>query len=234
MKESAHCLVIGVGPGLGMGCVRRFSEAEYKISMIARHRGRLSSWAKEVPDSVGHAVDIADEVAFRTTLQKIVAQDGLPDVVVYNAARATPGAYTEVSLKDFELNFKINTGGLLIASQELAPAMVERGAGSIIVTGNTGAQRGVPNFVGWSPTKAGQRILAESLARELGPKGIHIAYVVVDALIDMPFARRAFGEKPKDFFAQPKDLAETIFQTTQQPKSAWSFLVELRPFGEQW
>ena len=70
------------------------------------------------------------------------------------------------------------------------------------------------NFVGWSPTKAGQRILAESLARELGPDGIHVAYIVVDALIDMPFARRGFPDKPKDFFAQPADLAEAVFHTT--------------------
>ena len=112
--------------------------------------------------------------------------------------------------------------------------MVARGSGALMVTGNTGAQRGTPNFVGWSPTKAGQRILAESLARELGPDGIHVAYIVVDAMIDMPFARRRLPDKPTDFFSQPADLAETVFQTAHQPRSAWSFLVELRPFGEKW
>ena len=234
MTTSLHCLVIGVGPGLGMGCVRRFAADGYQVSMIARHAGRLESWEAEIENSTGYPVDIADGNAFRQTLKQIVEKHGLPEVVVYNAARATLGHYTDIKLEDFELNFRVNTVGLLILAQELAPAMVERGSGSIMVTGNTGSQRGTPNFVGWSPTKAGQRILAESLARELGPSGIHVAYIVVDALIDMPFARRNFPGKPKDFFSQPDDLAETVFTTARQPKSAWSFLVELRPFGEKW
>lgn len=234
MTTTPHCLVVGVGPGLGMGCVRRFAAGGYRVSMIARHAGRLASWAAEIQGSAGFPVDVADEGAFRQTLNRIVAEHGLPEVVVYNAARATLGHYRDISLDDFSLNFRVNTAGLLILAQELAPALVKRGSGALMVTGNTGALRGTPNFVGWSPTKAGQRILAESLARELGPDGIHVAYIVVDALIDMPFAKRAFPDKPKDFFSQPADLAETVFQTAHQPKSAWSFLVELRPFGEKW
>ncbi len=234
MSTAPHCLVVGVGPGLGMGCVRRFAAGGYRVSMIARHAGRLETWANEVPESTGHPSDVADADGFRETLRHIVAEYGLPEVVVYNAARATFGHYRDITLDNFETNFRINTGGLLVLAQELAPAMVERGSGGLMVTGNTGALRGSPSFVGWSPTKAGQRILAECLARELGPSGVHVAYIVVDALIDMPFARRRFGDKPKDFFAQPADLAETIFRTAQQPKSAWSFLVELRPFGELW
>ncbi|MDP7234683.1 MAG: short-chain dehydrogenase, partial [Alphaproteobacteria bacterium] len=77
-------------------------------------------------------------------------------------------------------------------------------------------------------------ILAECLARELGPQGVHVAYVVIDALIDMPFARRRFGDKPDEVFAKPEELAEEIFHTAHQPRSARSFLVELRPFGETW
>ena len=234
MTASPHCLVIGVGPGLGMGCVRRFAAGGYQVSMIARHAGRLESWAADIGESAGFPVDITDESAFRQTLNHIVAERGLPEVVVYNAARATFGQYGDISIEDFALNFRTNTAGLLILAQELAPAMVKRGSGSLMVTGNTGALRGTPSFVGWSPTKAGQRILAECLARELGPNGIHVAYIVVDALIDMPFARRGFPDKPRDFFSQPADLAETVFHTAHQPKSAWSFLVELRPFGEKW
>ena len=234
MSTAPHCLVVGVGPGLGMGCVRRFAADGYRVSMIARHAGRLESWEAEVEHSAGYPTDVADLDGFRHTLSRIVAEQGLPEVVIYNAARATFGNYRDISMADFETNFRINTAGLLVLAQELAPAMVERGSGSIMVTGNTGSLRGTPNFVGWSPTKAGQRILAESLARELGPRGIHVAYIVVDALIDMPFARRNNTDKPADFFAQPADLAETIFHTAHQPKTAWSFYVELRPFGESW
>ncbi|MCH9671780.1 MAG: short-chain dehydrogenase, partial [Gammaproteobacteria bacterium] len=99
---------------------------------------------------------------------------------------------------------------------------------------NTAALRGKADFVGWSPTKAAQRILAECLARELGPSGVHVAYVVIDAFIDMPFARRRQTDRPDDFFAKPDDLASEIYNVAHQPKSAWSFLVELRPFSETW
>jgi len=116
----------------------------------------------------------------------------------------------------------------------LAPLMEALDDSSLIVTGNTGSQRGMPKFVGWSPSKAGQRILAEALARDLGPRGIHVAYVVIDAVIDMPFARQRMGDHPDDFYARPADLAGEIYHVAHQPKSARSFLVELRPFGEKW
>ncbi len=112
--------------------------------------------------------------------------------------------------------------------------MISNGGGSIVVTGNTAAMRGKPNFIGWSPSKAGQRILAEALARQLGPDGVHVAYVVIDAVIDMPFARQRWKDQPKDFFAQPDDLAAEIYHVAHQPRTARSFLVELRPFGENW
>ena len=113
--------------------------------------------------------------------------------------------------------------------------MVERGDGAIVVTGNTSALRGIPGFVGVALTKASQRILVESLARDLGSKGVHVAYVIIDAAIDMPFARRRFGEgKPDDFFAQPADIAAEIYHFAHQPLSTRTFLVQIRPFGEKW
>ena len=86
----------------------------------------------------------------------------------------------------------------------------------------------------WTPTKAAQRMVAEALARDLGPKGIHVAYVVIDAVIDMPFARKRWPDYPDDFYTKPDDLAGEIYHLAHQPKSAWSFLIELRPFGENW
>ena len=94
--------------------------------------------------------------------------------------------------------------------------------------------RGKANFAGFAPTKAAQRIFAESLARELGPKGIHVAYVLIDAVIDLKWTREWFPDKPDDYFIQPDDIAETTYQIAHQPRSAWSFNVEVRPFGESW
>ena len=102
------------------------------------------------------------------------------------------------------------------------------------MTGNTSAQRGMPRFAGFAPTKAAQRILAEAMARELGPKGIHVAYLVIDAVIDVPWARERFKDQPDDFFIKPTAIADELWHVAHQDRSAWSFNVEVRPFGEKW
>ncbi len=234
MASSPHCLVVGVGAGTGLACVRKFVEEGYRVSMIARHRGRLNSWASEIQNTTPYPTDLLDIDGYRATLREIVSQQGLPEVVVHNASLASFATYDTLDPEDLERNFRANTCGLLITAQELAPGMTKRGSGAIVVTGNTGALRGKPRYIGFSPTKASQRILAECLARELGPQGVHVAYVVIDAAIDMPFARRRRGDKPDDYYAKPADLASEIYNTAHQPRSARSFYVELRPFGEIW
>jgi short-subunit dehydrogenase len=112
--------------------------------------------------------------------------------------------------------------------------MVAAGSGTILVTGNTSALRGRANFAGFAPTKAAQRILAEAMARELGPKGVHVAYLVIDAVIDVPWARERLSQKPNDFFVKPAALAEELWHIAHQDRSAWSFNVEVRPYGETW
>jgi NAD(P)-dependent dehydrogenase (short-subunit alcohol dehydrogenase family) len=229
-----HCLVIGVGPGTGLAVVRKFVAEGYHVSMIARHAGRLESWEGEIAGTSGYAADIGDTDGYCATLRQITEEHGTPDIVIFNATLASRGTYQEIDLKDFERNFRVNTAGLLATAQTLGPAMEERGSGAIICTGNTGAMRGKPGFIGWTPTKAAQRMVAEALARDMGPKGIHVGYVVIDAVIDMPFARKRWPDYPDDFYAKPEDLASEIYNFAHQPKSAWSFLIELRPFGENW
>ncbi len=234
MAEGKHCLVIGVGPGVGLHTVQAFREQGYFVSMIARHAGRLESWEAELDGAKGYAADIADLDSYPATLDRIVDAHGLPDVVVYNAALAAFGNYLDVTVEAFEASYRVNATGLLVTAQHLCPAMVERGHGRLLVTGNTGSLRGKPNFIGWSPSKAGGRIVAEALARELGPKNVHVAYIVIDALIDMPFARKRWPELPDDVFAKPTDLASEIVRVSEQPPSARSFYVEIRPSGEPW
>jgi short-subunit dehydrogenase len=112
--------------------------------------------------------------------------------------------------------------------------MVDQGHGAIMVTGNTASQRGRAMFAGFAPTKAAARILSESLARDLGPKGVHVAYLVIDAVIDVPWARERFSEAPDDFFIKPSAIADEIWHLTHQDRSAWSFLAEVRPYRETW
>ena len=112
--------------------------------------------------------------------------------------------------------------------------MIKAGNGAILVTGNTSAIRGKANFAGFAPTKAAQRILSESIARDLGPRGIHVAYVLIDAVIDVPRMRQRFREAPDEFFIKPSAIADELWHLYNQDRSAWSFLAELRPFAEKW
>jgi short-subunit dehydrogenase len=159
---------------------------------------------------------------------------GAPSVLVHNAVGGAFGSFLEIDPHVLERNFRVNTMALLHLGRRLAPAMVEAGRGAIVVTGNTSALRGKPRFAGFAPTKAAQRILAESMARELGPKGVHVAYVVIDAVIDVPWTRRLQPDAPDSFFVQPAAIADEIWHVAHQDRSAWSFQVELRPFGETW
>lgn len=232
--ERPHCLVIGVGPGTGLACVRRFVGQGYTVSMIARHAGRLETWQREIPNTVGYPADLTETDACRATLERIRDEQGLPKVVVYNASLATLGSYTELDPALFERNFRANATGLLITAQVFAEEMVAAGGGSIVITGNTSARRGIPHFVGFAPTKAAQMILGESLARELGPRGVHVAYVMIDAMIDMPMVRKRMPDEPAEKMAQPDDIAGEVYHIAHQPPSTWSYLHEIRPFGEKW
>jgi NADP-dependent 3-hydroxy acid dehydrogenase YdfG len=133
-----------------------------------------------------------------------------------------------------ERNFQVNTMALLHLARLTVPAMIAAGTGALIVTGNTSAYRGKPNFAGFAPTKAAQRILLESIARQVGPQGVHAAYIAIDAVIDVPWTRERFADKPDDFFCKPADIADEVFRIAHQPRSAWSYNVEIRPFGEPW
>jgi short-subunit dehydrogenase len=123
---------------------------------------------------------------------------------------------------------------LLHLARRLAPGMIRAGQGAIIASGNTSALRGKANFAGFAPTKAAQRILAESIARELGPKGIRVAYVLIDAVIDLESTRRRFPEAPDEFFIKSAAIADEVWHVVHQDRSAWSFNVEVRPFRETW
>jgi len=228
------CVVTGVGPGTGAALARRFAADGYRVAMLARDPARLEELAAELPGSAAFPVDVADLDALRGTLGRIRAQLGAPSVLLHNAVAGGFGTFETVKPEAFEHRFRVNVTSLLVLAQELAPAMVEAGHGAIAVTGNTSARRGKAEFAGFAPTKAAQRILAESLARSLGPKGVHVAYVVTDAVIDVPWTRKAFPDRPDDFFIQPSGIADAVHHVVHQERSAWTFELDLRPFGENW
>lgn len=227
-------LVAGVGRGTGGAVARRFAAGGYRVALVARTLSRLKEFEAELPGSLALACDITDPAALNGMLERCRTELGEPDVVVHNAARGVWGSFLEIDPADMEQNFAVNTMSLLHLARAVAPAMIERGSGVLMVTGNTAAWRGKANYSGFAPTKAAQRILAEAMARELGPKGIHVAYVVIDAVIDLRWTRRQFPDAPEEYFAKPDDIAETVYQVAHQPSSAWSFNVEVRPAAETW
>jgi NADP-dependent 3-hydroxy acid dehydrogenase YdfG len=227
-------LVTGVGPGTGASIARRFAAGGYRVAMLARDAQRLRETETEIPGSKAFPVDVTDTGGFGRTLDRIEAELGVPDVVIHNAVGAAFGTFLEIDPADLQRNFETNVMALLHLARRAAPAMLKRGTGAIIVTGNTSALRGKPKFAGFAPTKAAQRILAESIARELGPQGVHVAYVVIDAVIESERSRKRQPEKPDEFFIPPDDIAEEVWHVAHQARSSWSFNVEVRPFGEAW
>lgn len=228
------CVVSGVGPGTGSALVRRFAAEGYRVAMLARTTDRLNALTAELPSTKAYMCDVADKVQVDATLDEVQRDFGAPSVLVHNAVGGAWGTFMEIDPAVLNRNFQVNTMGLLYLAQRVAPAMVAAGKGSIIVTGNTSALRGRANFAGFAPTKAAQRILAEAMARDLGPKGVHVAYIVIDAVIDVPWARERFKSKPDDFFIAPAAIADEVWHVANQPRSSWSFNVEVRPFGETW
>jgi NAD(P)-dependent dehydrogenase (short-subunit alcohol dehydrogenase family) len=234
MPKSPVAVVTGVGPGTGAAIARRFARGGYAVAMLARDRDRLAALERDIPGARAYPCDVTEVPALDAALGAIRRELGTPSVLVHNAVGGAFANFLDVDPAVLERNFRVNTVALLHLAKRLAPAMVEAGEGAIVVTGNTSALRGKANFAGFAPTKAAQRILAEAIAREIGPKGVHVAYLVIDAVIDLEWTRRMFAGQPDEFFIKPAAIAEEVWHVTRQDRSAWSFNVEIRPFAEKW
>ena len=202
--------------------------------MIARNEERLVGLEGELTNTKGYPCDVSDPDQLKSTLERVREELGAPTVVIHNAVGGAFGNFLEIDPMVLQQNFQVNTMALLQIGRAVAPDMISNGEGAIIITGNTSAYRGMPGFAGFAPTKAAQRVLAESMARDLGPKGVHVGYVAIDAVIDLEWTRKRMPDKPDDFFCKPEDIAGECYRIAHQPKSAWSFTSIIRPYGENW
>jgi short-subunit dehydrogenase len=202
--------------------------------MLARNGERLGVLEREIGNSHAYRCDVTDEAQLDRAIEAIRTDLGEPSVLIHNAVGGAFGNFTDIEPEVLNRNFQVNTMALLYLARRLAPAMIEAGRGAIVASGNTSALRGKANFAGFAPTKAAQRILAESMARELGPKGIHVAYVLIDAVIDLEWTRKRWPDAADDFFIKPAAIADEVWHVVHQDRSAWSFNVEVRPFRESW
>ncbi|MGK0499548.1 MAG: NADP-dependent 3-hydroxy acid dehydrogenase YdfG [Oceanicoccus sp.] len=234
MREKI-CVVVGVGAGIGRACCQLYALKGYRVIMMARQQVTLDELAASLPGSnTTIAVDVTDQAAITQAFTNIQKQFGAIDVMIYNAARGSFGSFLELDPKELEQNFAVNTMGLLYCARAVAPAMIKRGTGAIMVTGNTAATRGGAKFAYFAPSKAAARILCQSMAKELGPKHVHVAYLVIDAAVDGPFGRNHCPDESDDFFIQPAAIAEAIWFLDQQPQNSWTFELDLRPHRESW
>jgi len=228
------CVVTGVGPGTGVALARRFATGGYAVAMLARSADALAKFARETPGTHAFAADVGDPASVAAAVARVRSELGAPTVLVHNAGNAVFGSVLDVTEADFEAAWRVNALGLFLTTRAVLPDMLEAGRGTILVTGATAAWRGGAAFAAFASAKAAQRMLAQSMARSLGPKGVHVAYVVIDGVIDMPTTRGFFKDQPDSFFLRPDAIADTFFHVAGQDRSAWTFEVDLRPFAERW
>ncbi len=229
------CAVVGIGPGNGAALARRFAKEGYAVALLARSTEVSASLAAELGDDArAYACDVSDAKSVADAFGHIASDLGPVDVVAYNAGSGTWGTIEEVSAEAFEASWRVNAMGLFLVAKAVIPAMKEKRAGSIVVIGATASRRGMPRTTAFAPAKAAQRSLAEAMARHLWPMGIHVSLIILDGVVDLPRTRAAMSDKPDEFFIKADDVADTAFWLTRQHRSAWSFEVEARPFGEKW
>jgi NADP-dependent 3-hydroxy acid dehydrogenase YdfG len=230
-------VVAGAGPGNGAAIARRLAREGYAVALLARSRDYLSQLGGELREAGHHALECVAELGeaeeVNQAFSRIRDRLGAPEVLVQNAALMERGSFLDVAPERFEKAFRVAVMGMVHCCRAVLPDMVSQGRGSVIVIGATGALRGSAGFAPFAVSKFGQRALAQALAREFGPRGVHVAHVIVDGVIETPLTRRWFPEQDPAFFLQPEHIAETVWHLIGQPRSAWTHEIDLRPFGEK-
>ena len=229
MAEGGSCLVVGVGPGLGAALGRRFAAAGYAVALAARTPGKADAIVAEIETAggtaKGYAVDGTDEAGVVALVEEVERDLGPLGVAVYNASGRVRKGIADIGGDEFiEAWMRCCHGGFLLG-REATRRMTPQGEGTILFTGATASVKSYAGSSGFSVGKYGLRALAESMARELAPQGIHVAHFVIDGGI---------GRDGGDSRLDPDAIAESYFQTHAQHRSAWTWEVELRPWVERY
>jgi NAD(P)-dependent dehydrogenase (short-subunit alcohol dehydrogenase family) len=238
-KRVAWIAGVGASAGLGAALARRFAREGFSVAVTGRSRERLDAVVDEIRGTGGHALAFPGDVTSESDLVAIarqLAEAGKLEAAIFNAASGIRVPTLELTAEQFEAAWRVSTlGGFLFARAAL-PALVAAGQGSLLFTGATASLRGRPPFAAFASAKAALRSLAQSLAREFGPKNIHVAHVVIDGGIDgerlRTSAPQRVAESGPDGLLNPDDIAEAYWHLHQQRRSAWSQEIDLRPFSE--
>jgi NAD(P)-dependent dehydrogenase (short-subunit alcohol dehydrogenase family) len=237
---SNTAVIVGAGPGLGAALAQRFSHAEMNVVMAVRNIEKIETLARELSGIVHRtmavACDATSEGNVKRLFESVQAEFGTPQLVVYNAGAFVRKSVIDTTAEEFERCWRVGCLGGFLVGREAARAMLASSADhnrTIIFTGATASLRGGAMFHNLAVGKFGLRALAQSMARELQPRGIHVAHVVIDGQIESERPGHSTAERGKDTVLDPVAIAETYYQLHLQPRSAWSHEVDLRPYVEK-
>jgi len=235
-KQQRVTFLTGAGPGHGASLARRFAK-EYAVAINARNQSFVQSLAGEIRATGGVAIEVPGDIGDRDQVagmfRSIRERLGPPDVLLYNAGSGAWGTVTEITPEQFEASWRVNAFGAFLCAAECTPEMISRGHGVMLFTGATAGVKAGPRSIAFGPAKFAMRGLAQSLARDLGPKGIHVAWINVDGSIDIPGARGLKPSLQDGDFLKPDAIAETYWHLAHQDPSAWTMELEVRPFKEK-
>ncbi len=229
--------VLGVGPGLGASVARRFAREGFAVALMARREESVAGARSEIEERGGTALPVAadatDPASVATAFGRVRGELGNPELFVYNAGAFQMGGILEISPEKFDECFRANCAGAFYAAQQVLPAMVERGRGTVLLTGATAALRGSARFSALAVGKFGLRALAQSIAREFGPQGVHVAHVIIDGQINTPTMRGRSPDREEHTMLSPDAIAEAYWQLHSQDPTAWTLELDLRPSVER-
>lgn len=234
-------LVVGAGDFLGAAIARRFAREGYH-AVMTRRRGDLSQLVRSIEASGGTATgrhsDARDEDQVRALVEGVERDTGPIEVAVFNVGGNVRFPVIETTSRVYRKVWEMCAFAGFLVGREVARRMLERGSGTILFTGATASVRGAAGFAAFAGGKHALRALAQSMARELAPEGIHVAHVVIDGPIDTKSTRELFPDwfqaRPADGIMKPDELAEIYWQLHRQPRSAWTFETDVRSYVEPW
>ncbi len=230
-KQDPIAVVAGVGPGLGAALCRKLAAAGYAVAGLARSTEFGDSLAAEVVAGGGRmsfaACDLTRDDGVEEVFSEIEQRWGAPSALVYNAGAFLAGSLADTAPEDFKRLWTLNCYGAYLCARRVAPGMLEHG-GAIVFTGATAAVKAAAGFSAFGSSKFALRGLAQSLARELGPKGVHVAHVVIDGVIWTPRTSGVHGLSESQCL-KPENIADTYIHLLQQERSAWTHELDIRP-----
>lgn len=242
MTDSKCGVIVGAGTGTGSEVARLLAREGYSVVLARRTAEALVPLAEEIESIGGSALavsaDASDEAQIFSLFDQAESSYGRPRFVLYNAAGFTMGPITETTSKQFEEMWRAASFGGFVVGREAARRMVPHGQGTILFTGATAAVKASASFTAFAAAKHGLRAVAQSMAKELGPQGIHVAHLIIDGVIDVPRMHETMPDlaasKGEDGLIDPKSIAATMLWLHRQPKNAWTFELDLRPYRETW